>query len=78
MQEVQPRGFYLRNERGDLVYVPDYPYEQFEQLLKIQRNLANPQRPAFVMRDMAIDAGWPGIGWRWTSSSIWRAGSWRG
>ncbi len=56
VQEVQPRGFYLRNERGDLVYVPDYPYEQFEQLLKIQRNLNNPQRPAFVMRDMAIDA----------------------
>ncbi len=48
--------FYLRNEKGELVYVPDISYEQFEQMLKIQRNLANPQRPAFVMADMAMDA----------------------
>ena len=54
VQEVEPRGFYLRNERGDLVYVPDFSYEQFEELLKEQRNLTDPQRPAFVMRDMAI------------------------
>ena len=56
VQEELPRGFYLKNEKGDLVYVPDLPYEQFEQLLKIQRNLTNPQRPAFVMKDMVINA----------------------
>ena len=41
---------------GELVYVPDISYEQFEQMLKVQRNLANPQRPAFIMTDMAMDA----------------------
>jgi hypothetical protein len=37
VEEVKPSGFYLRNEKGELVYVPDVSYEQFEQLLKIQR-----------------------------------------
>ncbi len=54
VQEVTPRGFYLRNERGDLVYVPDFPYEQFEKLLKQQRKLATPQRPAFSIKVMTI------------------------
>ncbi len=56
MEEVKPSGLYLRNEKGELVYVPDISYEQFEQMLKVQRNLANPQRPAFVMADMAMAA----------------------
>ena len=56
VEEVKPSGLYLRNEKGELVYVPDISYEQFEQMLKVQRNLANPQRPAFVMADMAMDA----------------------
>lgn len=54
IQEVKPSGFYLRNEKGELVYVPDFSYEQFEQLLKVQRNLAQPQRPAFILRAMDI------------------------
>jgi hypothetical protein len=56
VEEVKPSGFYLRNEKGELVYVPDVSYEQFEQLLKIQRNLTDLQQPAFVLTDMAIDA----------------------
>ncbi len=56
VQEVLPRGLYLRNERGVLVYVPDYPYEQFEQLLKSQHNPAIPPRPAFDMKEMVIKA----------------------
>lgn len=55
VEEVQPSGFYLRNEKGELVYVPDITYEQFERMLKAQRNLENPQRPAVVMTDMAIE-----------------------
>jgi hypothetical protein len=56
IEEVTPRGLYLRNEKGELVYVPDVPYEQFERLLRIERNLAQPQRPAFVMKAMDIMA----------------------
>jgi hypothetical protein len=55
-EEVQPRGMYLRNEKGELVYVPDVSYEQFERLLKIERNLVNPQRPAVVITNLEIDA----------------------
>ena len=55
VEEVQPSGFYLRNEKGELVYVPDITYEQFERMLKAQRNLENPERPALVLTDMAID-----------------------
>ena len=55
VEEVQPSGFYLRNEKGELVYVPDITYEQFERMLKAQRNLENPERPAVVMTDMAIE-----------------------
>ncbi len=54
VREVTPSGFYLRNKRGDLVYVPDVSYEQFEQLLKQQRKLATPQRPAFSIKVMTI------------------------
>lgn len=56
VEEVQPGGFYLRNEKGELVYVPDVSYEQFEQLLKAQRNRTEWQQPAFVMTDMVMDA----------------------
>ncbi|MHB8860767.1 MAG: hypothetical protein ACYC6N_00075 [Pirellulaceae bacterium] len=56
VEEVKPSGLYLRNEEGELVYVPDISYEQFEQMLKVQRNLAHPQRPAFVMTNMTIMA----------------------
>ena len=54
VEEVTPRGLYLRNEKGELVYVPDVPYEQFERLLRIERNLAQPRRPAFAMKAMDI------------------------
>lgn len=54
VQEVKPAGLYLRNNRGELVYVPDVTYEQVEQLLKEQRNLATPQRPAFSMKLMTV------------------------
>jgi len=56
VEEVKPSGFYLRNDKGELVYVPDISYEQFEELLKIRRNLTDRQQPAFVLTDMAIVA----------------------
>jgi hypothetical protein len=56
VEEVKPSGFYLKNEKGELIYVPDVSYEQFEQLLKIQRNLTDQQQPAFVLADMTMDA----------------------
>jgi len=46
VQEVKPSGIYLKNEKGELVYVPDVSYEQFEQMLKAQRNLTDAQQPA--------------------------------
>ncbi|MFO7906121.1 MAG: hypothetical protein ACQESR_00220 [Planctomycetota bacterium] len=54
IEEVEPQGLWLRNENGELIYVPDYPYERFEQLLKQQRNLADPPPPAFSMKLMTI------------------------
>lgn len=54
VREVKPAGFYLRDERGELVYVPDISYEQFEQLLQQQRNLAGAPRPAFTLKSMSI------------------------
>ncbi len=56
VEEVKPGGFYLKNEKGVLVYVPDISYEQFEELLKIHRNLTDLQLPAFVMEDMVVGA----------------------
>lgn len=53
VEEVKPDGFYLKNKQGELVYVPDFPYEQFERLVQVERNLANPQRPAYVITSMA-------------------------
>lgn len=54
-EEMPPQGMYLRNEKGELVYVPDVSYEHFERLLKIERNLVSPPRPAFVVTNLGID-----------------------
>lgn len=54
IEEAEPEGLYLPNEKGELIYVPDYPYERFEQLLKQQRNLADPPPPPISMKLMTF------------------------
>ncbi len=53
--EVKPEMFYLKNKDGDLVYVPDFSFEQWEKLVRQARNLADPARPLFVMEEMTFD-----------------------
>lgn len=55
IREVTPLMFYLRNENGDLVYVPDFSFERWERLVRIARNLSDPERPGFVIEEMRAE-----------------------
>ncbi len=53
--EVKPEIFYLRDKRGEPIYVPNFSLEEWERLVQIARNLSNPQRPAYVIEEMIVD-----------------------
>lgn len=43
--EVKPDVYYLRNKDGELVLVPNFSFEKWEELVRLARNLTNPSRP---------------------------------
>ncbi len=54
IEEIKPEVYYLRNKDGELVYVPNFSFEKWEQLIRLARNLAEPPHPTYVFQQMAI------------------------
>lgn len=52
--EVKPDVYYLRNKDGELVLVPNFSFEKWEELVRLARNLTNPLRPSYVLQEMEI------------------------
>ena len=58
LREVQPAVYYLKNSNGELVPVPDIPFEQFERLFRLDRQLDRPEDapPRFSVQRVTIQA----------------------
>jgi len=52
--EVKPEVYYLRNKAGELVYVPNFSFEKWAQLVRQARNLSNPPLPVYILEEMTI------------------------
>jgi hypothetical protein len=56
VQEIKPETYYLRDQDGRLVPVPNFPYEEFQRLLQLDEkpSPSGVQLPSYVLQELTI------------------------
>jgi len=56
VQEIKPETYYLRDQDGRLVPVPNFPYEEFQRLLQldVKPGPAGVQLPSYAVQELTI------------------------
>lgn len=54
VQNVKPDVFYMQDENGELVLVPDFSWEEFQRLLLQDLKLQGPAPPPFVLEHVTL------------------------
>ncbi|MCU0978170.1 MAG: hypothetical protein MUF25_03270 [Pirellulaceae bacterium] len=56
VQEIKPETYYLRDQDGRLVPVPNFPYEEFQRLLQldVESGPAGVELPSYALQELTI------------------------
>jgi hypothetical protein len=56
IEESRPEQYYLKDQQGHLVAVPNFTYEEFDKLYKLSQGLAQPDpRPRYVLQSISAN-----------------------
>jgi hypothetical protein len=56
VQEIKPETYYLRDQDGRLVPVPNFPYEEFQRLLQLDEEASSSgvQLPSYALQELTV------------------------
>ena len=56
VKEVEPRVFYLLDEKGNPIWVPNFSFEQWQRWFELDQRLRDPETPPFVHEKTTVEA----------------------
>jgi len=57
VHETEPKVYHLFDKYGEPIVVPDFSFEKFEQLIRLERNLLPPPAPRYQFTDNILISG---------------------